>query len=91
MATAGIKCPQCGSRHVVSNITIRWNQVKGSFLSERGHFCFRCGRPFQQALVGDFTFRSVRVPGATTAMHSLQASGDMIVVRYRNGATEVLF
>lgn len=91
MATAGMKCPQCGSRHVVSNITIRWNQVKGSFLSERGHFCFRCGRPFQNALHGDFGFRSMRVPAATPAMHSLQSSGDVVVVRYRNGATEILF
>lgn len=91
MATAGMKCPQCGSRHVVSNITIRWNQAKDSFLSERGHFCFRCGRPFQHTVVGDLMFRSVRVPVATPAMHSLQASGDMVVVRYRNGATEILF
>ena len=90
MATAGMKCPQCGSRHVVSNITIRWNQVNGSFLSERGHFCFRCGRPFRHTLHGDFAFRSVRVPAATPAMHSLQASGDMVVVRYRSGATEIL-
>lgn len=91
MATAGMKCPQCGSRHVVSNITIRWNQVKGSFLSERGHFCFQCGRPFQHMLIGHFTFRSLRVPVATAAMHSLQASGDVVVIRYRNGATEILF
>jgi len=91
MATVGMKCPQCGSRHVVSNITIRWNPVKGSFLSERGHFCFRCGRPFQHVQHGDLGFRSVRIPAATPAMHSLQATGDMVVVRYRNGATEILF
>ena len=91
MATAGMKCPQCGSRHVVSNITIRWNQVKGSFLSERGHFCFRCGRPFQNSLYGDLTFHKLRVPTVTPSMLSLQATGDMVIVRYRNGATEILF
>ena len=91
MATAAMKCPQCGSRHVVSNITIRWNQVKGSFHSERGHFCFRCGRPFQPAQAGEISLRSIRVPEATPAMRSLQASGDMMVVRYRNGVTEILF
>jgi DNA-directed RNA polymerase subunit RPC12/RpoP len=91
MATVGMKCPQCGSRHVVSNITIRWNQVKGSFHSERGHFCFRCGRPFQPAQAGEISLRSIRVPEATPAVWSLQGSGDMMVVRYRNGATEILF
>jgi DNA-directed RNA polymerase subunit RPC12/RpoP len=91
MASASVKCPQCGSRHVVSNITIQWNQIKGSFHSERGHFCFRCGRPFQPAQAGELGLRSIRVPEATAAMHSLQASGDVVVVRYRTGATEILF
>lgn len=86
-----MKCPQCGSRHVISNITIRWNQVEGSFHSERGHFCFRCGQPFQHSPHGEISLRSIRVPAATPAMQSLQASGDVIVVRYRNGATEVSF
>ena len=75
---------------MVSNITIRWNQVKGSFLSERGHFCFRCGRPFQNTPPGDLAFQSTRVSAATPAMHSLQSSGDVVVVRYRNGSTEIL-
>lgn len=76
---------------MVSNITIRWNQVKGSFLSERGHFCFRCGHPFENPTPDGLAFRRLRVPAATPAMQSLQASGDVIVVRYRSGATEIVF
>jgi len=85
-----LKCPQCGSRHVISNITIRWRQVRGAFLSERGHFCFRCGRPFQPGSNGELAFRTVRVDTVSPAIRSLQATADVIVVRYRNGATEIL-
>lgn len=76
---------------MISNITIRWNQVKGAFLSERGHFCFKCGRPFQPGSGGELAIRSVRVGAVTPAVQSLQATGDVVVVRYRNGATEVLY
>lgn len=65
--------------------------MKGAFLSERGHFCFRCGRPFQPGSNGELAFRTVRVDAVSPAVHSLQGSGDVIVVRYRNGATEILY
>ncbi|MDR7468148.1 MAG: hypothetical protein QN141_11030 [Armatimonadota bacterium] len=76
---------------MISNITIRWRQVQGAFLSERGHFCFRCGRPFQPGSNGELAFRTVRVDAVSPAVRSLQATADVIVVRYRNGATEILY
>lgn len=86
-----MKCPHCGSKHVVSNITIRWHQTKGNFLSGRGHFCFGCSRPFQIAAKGEFALQTVRVDSASPAVLSLQKSGDVVVVRHRNGATEILY
>jgi len=91
VSPVSLKCPQCGSRHVISNITIRWNQVKGAFLSERGHFCFKCGRPFQPGSNGELAFRTVRVDAVSPAVQSLQGTADVVVVRYRNGATEIVY
>lgn len=85
-----MKCPHCGSGHVISNITIRWSQPRGTFRPERGHFCTKCGRPFRIKHF-DFGFRTVRVEQASPAHYSLQRSGDVVVVRYRNGAQEILF
>jgi len=76
---------------VISNITIRWNQVRGAFLSERGHFCFKCGRPFQPGANGELAFRAIRVDSISPAVQSLQSSGDVVIVRYRTGATEILY
>ncbi|HET6946780.1 MAG TPA: hypothetical protein VFJ45_03125 [bacterium] len=76
---------------MISNITIRWNQVKGAFLSERGHFCFKCGRPFQPGSNGELAFRTVRVDAVSPAVQSLQTTADVVVVRYRNGATEIVY
>jgi len=40
---------------------------------------------------GELAFRTVRVDAISPAVHSLQASGDVVVVRFRNGATEILY
>jgi len=84
-------CPHCGSQKVVTNITVRWNQTRGAFQPERGIFCTTCGKAFRGGDAGEGGFRTVRVGGMTPALQKLQESGDLVVVRHRNGITEVIF
>jgi len=84
-------CPHCGSEKVVTNITVRWNQTRGTFLPERGTFCTACGKAFKGRDRGEWGFHTVRVAGMTSALRKLQQSGDLVVVRHRNGVTEVVF
>lgn len=86
-----LECPHCGSDKVVSNVTIRWNQTRGAFVPGRASYCTSCGKGFHRRPPGEFGFRTVRVKGMTRALWRLQQSGDLIVVRHRNGVTEVLF
>lgn len=87
-----MQCPYCRSRHVIPDITVRWSQVRGRLRPERGSFCTGCGRPFSPAPPGDdLTLGSVRVEEASPALHSLQSSGDIVIVRHRTGGPEVLF
>lgn len=48
MATKGMKCPQRGSRQVVSNIATRGNHVGGALCSE-GHFRLQYGHSVSSA------------------------------------------
>lgn len=86
-------CPHCGSEKVVANVTVRWRQARGSgrFQPERGLFCTACGKGFKGIGREGEGFRSVRVGRVTPALRKLQQSGDLVVVRHRNGITEVLF
>ncbi|MDR5694124.1 MAG: hypothetical protein QN198_12495 [Armatimonadota bacterium] len=84
-----MRCPECGSEYVISNVTIRWHAVRGTFLSQRGQYCAACGKTFK-AQEND-AIRSIRVSKVTEALKSLQESGDIIIVRHRNGTREVIF
>lgn len=88
-----MRCPHCGKRSVISHVTVRWNQVKGSFFPSRGHYCTACKTAFEdeRAAPRQFGFRSVRIEAISDAIRRLQESGDVIVVRHRSGAREVLF
>lgn len=90
---ATMRCPHCGKRSVISHVTVRWNQVKGSFLPSRGHYCTACKTAFEDArpTARQFGFQSVRINAMTDALRRLQESADVIVVRHRSGAREVLF
>jgi hypothetical protein len=84
-------CPYCGSRYVLCDITIRWSHFRGQLRSERGHFCTGCGRSFPRSVAHDLAFSSVQVAEVSPALYSLQRSGDVVIVRHRSGASEVLF
>jgi hypothetical protein len=84
-------CPHCGSDKVVTNITVRWNQARGAFQPERGTFCTSCGKAFRGSDQAASGFHAVRVGGITPALSKLQESGDLVVVRHRNGMTEVIY
>ena len=84
-------CPHCGSDKVVNNITVRWNQTRGAFHPERGIFCTTCGKAFKGSDRGEAGFHAVRVEGMTPALSKLQQNGDLVVVRHRNGVTEVIY
>ncbi len=84
-------CPHCGSDKVVKNITVRWSQVRGTFQPERGIFCTACGKAFRGGDQDEAGFRTVRVQEITPALRKLQQSGDLVVVRHRNGVTEVIY
>lgn len=88
-----MRCPQCGRKAVVSHVTIRWFQARGSFLPERGHYCTACGCAFEEALppARDFRFRSLHVDGMSDALRRLQESADLVVVRHKTGVREVLY
>ena len=88
-----MRCPHCGKRSVISHVTVRWNQVKGSFLPSRGHYCTACKTAFEdeRAATRGFTFQSVRIDAMTEALRRLQESADVIVVRHRSGVREVVF
>lgn len=88
-----MRCPNCGKRSVISHVTVRWSQVKGSFLPARGHYCTACKTAFEDECPdkGEFAFQSVRVDAMTDALRRLQESADLVVVRHRAGGPEVLF
>jgi DNA-directed RNA polymerase subunit RPC12/RpoP len=88
-----MRCPQCGKQTVVSHVTIRWVQVKGSFLPQRGYYCTACGNAFEHTVSsrGDFAFGSVQVHSMSDALRRLQESADIVVVRHRSGMREVLY
>lgn len=84
-------CPHCGSDKVVVNITVRWNQSRSMFQPQRGNFCTTCGKAFDGGTTSELGFRTVRVDRMTPELAKLQSNGDLIVVRHRNGVTEVLY
>jgi len=87
-----MRCPHCGKRSVINHVTVRWNQVRGSFLPSRGHYCTACKTAFAAGgAERDFAFHSVRIDEMTDALRRLQQSADLIVVRHRSGTCEVLF
>ncbi|HLW59960.1 MAG TPA: hypothetical protein VKV57_08550 [bacterium] len=88
-----MRCPNCGKRSVINHVTVRWSQVKGSFLPARGHYCTACKTAFEDERTGsaDFAFRSVRVDTMTDALRRLQESADVVIVRHKAGGREVLF
>lgn len=86
-----MECPHCGSENVVPNITIRWSQVRGVFLPRRGNYCTACGKSFEGQVPEEMAIRTVVLEELTPAIRSLQESGDVIVVRHRNGTHEVIF
>lgn len=88
-----MRCPHCGKQTVINQVTIRWTNVKGSFLPERGFYCTACGTAFEEAppVRSDFAFRSVQVVMMSDALRRLQESADLIVVRHKTGVREVLF
>ena len=86
-----MRCPYCRSRHVIPDITVRWSQLRGRLRPVRGNFCTGCGRPFSEVPNSDLTLLSVRVEEVSSCLYSLQASGDVVIVRHRTGTSEVLF
>lgn len=88
-----MRCPQCGKQTVISHVTIRWLQVKGSLLPERGFYCTACGNAFDEAAPsrGEFSFQSVHVDAVSDALRRLQESADVVVVRHKTGTREVLY
>jgi DNA-directed RNA polymerase subunit RPC12/RpoP len=88
-----MRCPQCGKQTVISHVTIRWLQVKGSFLPERGYYCTACGNAFEDGHLSrsGFSFRSVQVKAMSDALRRLQESADVVVVRHKTGEREVLY
>jgi DNA-directed RNA polymerase subunit RPC12/RpoP len=89
-----MRCPHCGKQTVINHVTIRWVQVKGSFLPERGFYCTACGTAFEDApapVPRDFAFRSVHVETMSDALRRLQESADVVVVRHKTGIREVLY
>ncbi len=88
-----MRCPQCGKQAVVGHVTIRWIQLRGSFLPERGYYCTACGNAFEDVLpsAGEFAFGSVHVDAVSDAVRRLQESADLVVVRHKTGVREVLY
>ncbi len=88
-----MRCPHCGRQTVIRHVTIRWVQVKGSYLPERGSYCTACGTAFEDAppVARDFVFRSVQVSTISDAVRRLQESADLIVVRHKSGVREVVY
>jgi len=88
-----MRCPQCGKQAVVSHVTIRWVQVRGSFLPERGYYCTACGGTFEEIVpsTSDFRFRSISVSAMSDALRRLQENADVVVVRHKTGVREVLY
>lgn len=84
-------CPYCGSPNVVPNVTIRWSQVRGVFVPRRGAYCTSCGKAFEGRGGGELALRSVLIERITPAIRSLQESGDLIVIRHRNGTLELVY
>ncbi|HLJ62401.1 MAG TPA: hypothetical protein VKZ50_22000 [bacterium] len=88
-----MRCPRCGRQAIVGHVTIRWLQVKGALLPERGYYCTACGHAFDEVAPrpGDFAFRSVRVDAMSDALRRLQENADVVVVRHKTGTREVLY
>jgi hypothetical protein len=86
-----MECAHCGSENVVPNITIRWSQVGGVFLPRRGNYCTACGKSFEGHLPEEMAIRTVLLDEITPAIRSLQESGDVVVIRHRNGTHEVIY
>jgi predicted RNA-binding Zn-ribbon protein involved in translation (DUF1610 family) len=86
-----MSCPHCGSENIVPNITIRWSQVRGVFLPRRGNYCTACGKSFEGRVPDEMAFCTLVLDELTPAVRSLQESGDIIVVRHRNGTHEVIY
>ncbi len=86
-----MRCPYCGDRYVLCDITIRWSYLKGRLRSERGHFCTGCGRSFPRGTADDLALCAVQVADISPALYSLQRSGDVVIIRHRAGLSEVLF
>ncbi|HEX9244589.1 MAG: hypothetical protein E6H00_13360 [Bacillati bacterium ANGP1] len=88
-----MRCPHCGKRSVISHVTVRWNQVRGLLIPTRGHYCTSCKTAFEtvRPAESDFAFGSVRVDAMTDALRRLQENADLVVVRHKTGAREVLF
>lgn len=88
-----MRCPYCGKPNVVSHVTIRWVQVRGSLVPERGCYCTACGTAFEDPTPpsADLGFRSVRVGAVSDAIRRLQESADVIVVRHKGGVHEVVY
>lgn len=86
-----MKCPNCGSAKVLSNVTVAWVQIRDSLLPDRGHFCTSCSKPFHAPQAGNIAFSTVRVNAISPALLRLQESADLVVVRYRAGVKEVIY
>ncbi len=84
-------CPHCNSENVVRNVTIRWSQVQGVFVPRRGHYCTTCGKAFDPPPSDDLSLSTVILENITPAIRKLQESGDVIVIRHRDGLHEVIY
>jgi transposase-like protein len=84
-------CPYCNSENVVCNVTIRWNQIRGVFVPRRGHYCTTCGKSFDPSPEDGLSLSAVVLEEITPAIRKLQESGDVIVVRHRDGLHEVVY
>jgi DNA-directed RNA polymerase subunit RPC12/RpoP len=86
-----MKCPNCGSVKVLSNVTVAWVQIRASILPERGYFCTSCSKPFRARQGGDIALSTVRVSAISPALLRLQENADLVVVRHRAGVKEVIY
>jgi|GEM_PF-540529 hypothetical protein len=84
-------CPYCNSENVVQNVTVRWSQVRGVFVPKRGHYCTTCGKSFDPPASDGLSLSTVILEEVTPAIRKLQESGDVIVVRHRDGVHEVIY
>lgn len=75
----------------MAHVTLRWLQARNLLVPERGHFCITCHKGFSPRSRQRQGFSAVSVTTVSSAVWALQQSGDLMVVRHRDGLNEIVF